>query len=331
MAKKNEEAAADRKANHERWAKETLNLPSSSPKEPPRGPPDTTANFFKVSFNTAVELHRYTITLGQINGKAPKNRELVRNLIASLLSRLDAEISSKIKYACDYSTTIVSIGRLSDHERKWISHGLGKNGLPIRSLLTYQGPVRVAELISQLQKDNRLQENRQLRFPLEEHLRALNILMWRFIYSDGFQGGRFENTFFPDDASLTGELRRCSRPGEQVYETRTGFFSSVRPGDGSLLLNVNPVTSAFYPFWDLQKFIQARFNSPLPPPNERKYGELIGLGVTFDSDPEKKIRTIAEISDLNIRDQEFYNDKKQKWTVLKYMNESNLTILQKFQ
>jgi len=56
----------------------------------------------------------------------------------------------------------------------------------------------------------------------------------------------------------------------------------MRLGDGSLLLNVNVTTSAFFPSINLQDWIKRRWIENIPPKKSRH--ELIGVGVTYRGD-----------------------------------------------
>lgn len=99
----------------------------------------------------------------------------------------------------------------------------------------------------------------------------------------------------------------CREKTFGLYVARIGFSSSIRPGDGSLLLNVNPVTSAFYPTdWSLHKWIWQRWTSLSDPEeNKKMHKELKGLKVIFKGDAKKKIRTISGFSNNPVEKHNF--------------------------
>ena len=88
--------------------------------------------------------------------------------------------------------------------------------------------------------------------------------------------------FYPGRFRVDGtSLGQATSP---TYVVHKGFFSSIHPGRESLLLNVNPATTAFYPPIILQDWIRARwpFAAQLPRPNPIDWTELKLLRVTFE-------------------------------------------------
>lgn len=345
------ENAKKRKESHARWAKSALKLPPRPVRPDPNSGDEIKANFFRVAHNGTTELHRYIINLDLVNNREPKKRELRRYLISTLLQ--DNPNTFAQPYACDYFSHIISTGRLWNHPASddprpgdatnWriLQHTRTPappqtNRIALNSKITYEGSVRMRDLAALVRRAHR----QALTFPPEEHFKALNIISWRHINSPAWTAGRVGNKFYPDHVDLRADLHRDERQtinGRpmwvkiKVYEARTGFFTSMRPGDGSLLLNVNTATSAFFPTWDLQAFIEARWGAGIPPLRERTRGELIGLRVTFDGDDPtlNKTRVVAEISNFTIYQQLFFTDsaKTQQRRVFDHMNTSKSTLL----
>lgn len=154
-----------------------------------------------------------------------------------------------------------------------------------------------------------------------EDYRALNIIIWRDIYRAG-NIIRIGNKFFPlNNPQLCQRLDRqfnITHPNGQqqsvtrhIYDARTGYFTSVRPGQGQLLLNINATCSAFFPAavnarpLNLQEWIHDRWaGAGIPPADESK--ELKGVKVTFNLDPlPRPKRTIWAISRQTVGQQTF--------------------------
>ncbi|KAG4432890.1 hypothetical protein IFR05_011636 [Cadophora sp. M221] len=104
------------------------------------------------------------------------------------------------------------------------------------------------------------------------------------------KGGRFGKKLNPDIADLSQDLVLNENV---IFGAKTGFFSSVRPGIGSLLLNVSVTTSAFYPAGvSVQKWIERRYNKNKIPPGG-KLEELRGLKVDLLGDHGRSYRIEA--------------------------------------
>jgi hypothetical protein len=82
---------------------------------------------------------------------------------------------------------------------------------------------------------------------------------------------------------------------KQVAILRRGFFSSVRPGNGSLYLNVNVATSAVYPPENLYAYMNKRWETSAG----MLASELKSVRVRFDGDGKKKARAIQKILGSN--------------------------------
>jgi len=101
----------------------------------------------------------------------------------------------------------------------------------------------------------------------DQDLICMNIMSWARINFRDWRGKRIGNKFYPLDGALSKILGRTPPdnsdkyvPRLRVYDSKTGFFTSMRPGIGSMLLNVNATTSVFYPNdMNLQEWINRRW------------------------------------------------------------------------
>lgn len=221
------------------------------------------ANFLSVKIsNNGPDIRKYRIELGKINGKTPSKRETRRALIEQLL----AQRPPGTEYATDYFSYIVSVGKLYSefnddalaatdaYSVRHIRSGRPGDLYPVvDTYVHYEGRFDVAGLRNYIDPNSARDPNY---FP-DEDLRILNIISWGKILHTQFQGGRVGNKFFPDEQreKYSGQL---FEGGSLVYNIRTGFFTSMRPGINKLLLNVNSATSAFYAPGNFQHWLFAR-------------------------------------------------------------------------
>lgn len=127
--------------------------------------------------------------------------------------------------------------------------------------------------------------NRDISYLPDEDVRALNIISWARINDKAWTGGRVGKKFdlANGDVGLFKKRNNFEIGEPTVYQVRSGFFSFMRPGHGSLLLNVNIATSAFFPSENLLTWIRRRWNTEIPSQRERH--ELIGVSVVRLNDP----------------------------------------------
>ncbi|TGO35544.1 hypothetical protein BHYA_0154g00060 [Botrytis hyacinthi] len=265
-------------------------------------PAPVQANYFKVTFNSDFDLRRYRIHLDKINLKDFVKRELRRTLVKELLQ----QVPPSGIWVSDYSEYIVSFGKLYPdltdapgatvevlHQRP----GRNQTWVPMRSLIIYEGPFQRSALDSHLSSSNSS-------FVPDADLRMLNIISWSRINGYNpqngpiFDGFRVGNRFYP---SVGGVIPSHTVPlkGDPIFLIRTGFYTSMRPAIGSVLLNVNTVTSAFFPPEVLSTWIILRWEQEIPPFNEQN--DLIGLRVTFSGDgANPKTRVIRDVHTLNV-------------------------------
>ncbi|KAB8292552.1 hypothetical protein EYC80_008261 [Monilinia laxa] len=294
------------------------------------------ANFFKLGFNPSIKLYRYSISLGCIeipsedNGEPrrflPTNRDTKRYLINSMLLQPDSNPSpvSGVVWASDFDSTIVSAGELYPglnvaSPTQVVRHArTGQNGSTppvMESQVRYLGILTIDDLIKHCSSPCKSAAD----YLPNEDLKALNIISWKNINSDLFQGGRRGNKFYPE--SLLDPVQEDGKNG-RLYMIRTGFFSSVRPGEDSVLLNVNTTTSAFYSPILLSKWIELERNGRLFDRSDLQ-NKLKGVKVVFTAEAldRQRKRAVFDISGRQLSETYFTRDKNQtdKTSVLTYM------------
>ncbi|KAF7881056.1 uncharacterized protein EAF02_006947 [Botrytis sinoallii] len=248
-------------------------------------PAPVQSNYFKVTFNSDLDLRRYRIHLDKIDKKNVVKRELRRTLIEELL----LQVPPSGIWVSDYSEYIVSVGKLYDkltdvpgatveitHHR----HGRDQIWVPMHSLIVYEGPFQRDALNTHVSSSGST-------FVPDADLRMLNIISWFRI-----------NGYASPHAPLFDGFR-VPLDGDAKFLIRTGFYTSMRPAVGSVLLNVNTVTSAFFPPVILSTWIRLFWQQEIPPVNERS--SLIGLRVTFVGDgANPKTRVIRDVNGSDV-------------------------------
>ncbi|KAF8852749.1 hypothetical protein BDZ45DRAFT_694785 [Acephala macrosclerotiorum] len=110
---------------------------------------------------------------------------------------------------------------------------------------------------------------------------------------------------------------RAARESVTVYQAKTGFFTSIRPGENKLLLNANTITGAFLPDGAvLQDWIWARYNLRYGQiPAEGTCRGIKGLKVTFELLNPQKQWLVYAVSGRSISDEGFQQtaDGEVRW------------------
>jgi hypothetical protein len=317
------------------------------PKKPPGQPQSTESypikgNFFKFEINPEIKLFRCSITLGDTRKKdsaAPNDkmkgtdtdkrklkRETKRFLIESLLK---ANRPPHDNWATDYDAIIVSKGPLYDNsasspgqitETRHYCTGPGGTleEVLVESYVTYLGGVNLKGLKDHVEKRSELEN-------FTDILKSLNIISWQTINHQDFQGGRVGNRFYPQSLVDKDEAKN----GAPLYGIRDGYFSSMRPGDGSLLLNVNSVTSVFFSPINLQIWMKKCWGKEQPHEKDFK-SKLKGIRVTFNvHKPPKpsRIWVICGISRKTVSETTFKGKEDKLTKVSTYLKESKSCCL----
>jgi hypothetical protein len=302
----------------ERWAKSNLHLARARTSTAAK-PVAIKGNFFQVAMQRDVGIRRHRIVLDQIMGRDVVSRDARKALIHQLLTQWppDARI-----WVTDYYSHIVSIGRLYNDFSDVVGEVLYKPHNRFSSTNTFLGTMNDS-IVSEGQLNFTALQNYvnptaplNIAYQPDEDFKALNLLSWKRIYDITMQPrGRYKtvgNKFYDTTVNPAGHLKlRNQPPNQPSYVLMNGYFSSVRPGNGSLLLNVNATTTAFYPPVTVQQWINRRLwpqNLQLPTP--KLESELRGLKVICDLDPvnNRKVRTITGFSAGTVTQQQFsYN------------------------
>ncbi|KAF7867569.1 uncharacterized protein EAF02_009760 [Botrytis sinoallii] len=285
------------------------------------------ANFYKVGLRSDAQILKYSICLGRIisrgkpEGFVPTRPETKRYLITRLFEE-NKDLFEPISWATDYDYFIVSNEPLGKHDLSEIGCSIstphtrsGPDGNPINmnSSLSFLGLVNVKALIDHVKS-----RNTPLDHP-EQELKFLNIISWKKVNSPQYEGGRVGKKFYPhsfvaDDKEWMSKQRLkqrktvlCFKDNDNVplYQIHRGFFSSIRPGKGSILLNVNVTTSAFFSPINLAEWIKS---------NPKSWGDserlLKGVRVVFDIHEKnrQKVFNIKSIASHSVSETKFMKD-----------------------
>ncbi|KAI9054501.1 hypothetical protein LZ554_001659 [Drepanopeziza brunnea f. sp. 'monogermtubi'] len=261
------------------WASAEKSMPSkrSTAKNSEGKNADILANFFEIKLETP-RLQQYSITIeeerlsgdsyGDEDGLGPDfkrkrrvKKETKRFLIQNYLSKNKPAHGN---WATDWDSTIISVGSLYPPEKLGVlieppaappnPHKSNKPPrVPPPRLLTsvsLVGQVDIAGLKDHVGGDGK----KSMENP-GEVLKALNIISWKDVTNPDTTNlvGRAGNKFYPASQEAEG---RKSVERREIYFLRHGFFSSMRPGQDSVLLNVNTVTTAFLSPRNLQNWME---------------------------------------------------------------------------
>lgn len=328
----------------EEWAKHNLELAdftsvtltAAQKKEAKK----ITTNSFKVKIDNDVRIHKYRIVLGQVDNRDVKKRETKKAMIRDILREAPPDATT---WVTDYFGHIISVGKLYnrfgdfDDEAWSVKHQRplpgGDKWATVDSTIFYEGMLKVAKVKEYINPNLPRDPNY---FP-EEDFRILNLLSWKHIYDlrnptrlPIFTIGK---KFYVDNpANIAGQLFNSGsqdQPRKAICEVKRGFFSSMRPGNGSLLLNVNPTTTAFFPPINLHEWITRRsadVGHGISWANIWK--ELKDLRVTFSGDEIDKPRVIHRIGGLAT--DESFEYEGQERTVYFHMTQGQLSVFDAF-
>lgn len=323
----------NKQANLERWAKSGKQITGFPSNLEQNGDTSITANFHEVTvLEPHVELRRYHVVFGDLKGRKVTKSDLKRTLVKEMLL---AHPPSATHYAADYFLHFVSQGKLYNdfnddlHAvgttidktflrplRPGAPTGTPRDTMPIS--IVYDGPVRISDLIRFVNQDVDIDPT----YSPDEDLKALNIVSWGLIYrSDDF--GRVGTKFYPTSSQFVSKyppVEVCRRlrsddgrnpaSGGVLWVIKTGFFSSMRPGDKQLLLNVTVTATAFFSKITLEQWIynymgSGRYSRDEFLRNWKKAG-LKGLKVKFKFAPDpQKIWTICDIIAETVSEKKF--------------------------
>ncbi|PBP24089.1 QDE2 protein, partial [Diplocarpon rosae] len=295
------------------------------------------ANFFEIKLNPKiVSLWKYSITIQRSDPKRTARsveemaketrkikRETKRFLIEDLLGR---EIPpDHDDWACDYESTIVSARPLySDTSKlgRWVEYqpsGSGNSGKS-QPTDTPKNPTLVTAInevgIIDMGILKKHVEGKKCLDAPEDLLKLLNIISWKNITKPNSGVGRVGNKFYPEDQQSAAEKCKKFSPPER-YFVRHGFFSSMRPGNGSVYLNVNTVTTAFLSPINLHKWMNLTWGDGNVSRWQFKL-LLKDVRVKFDLHQPSRTWVISDMSDKKVSQTEFAIDNK-KTSVSDYL------------
>ncbi|ESZ91812.1 hypothetical protein SBOR_7807 [Sclerotinia borealis F-4128] len=301
---------------------EAKNMPRAVPSQNWDSPTMIHANFYKITIGGTAQICKYSICLDTIIPRGKTEAE-------AILLEANKGSFKTISWATDYKSLVVTNKPLKGHNLNAIDHLIptphtrsGSDGNPINmsSSLKYLGLVNTQAL-----KDHVTSNGPHLDHP-EEELKFLNIISWKKINSPGYAGGRVGKKFYPQSFVADIERMMSYKRGKRasgfrdsdvpLYQIRRGFFSSIRPGKGSILLNINLATSAFFSPINLARWIKS---------NEAAESDfrraLKGVHVIFDlhSEGRQKFFTIRSINSLSVSGTKFTKNDGNEIYVHSYM------------
>ncbi|TGO27084.1 hypothetical protein BPAE_0048g00220 [Botrytis paeoniae] len=328
-----------RKENCEKWTEASLRLAGYPPDNqlPASGNSKIRANFLEVRItNPTIDLRRYRVELGKMPNRDRDGNITYRSIVKpdlkrAMINQMLAANPPAAIYATDFFCYIISVGRLYPDCGDALGNTITRSHLltpadpalaplSMSTSLVYERNVNLAELKRFVNRA----PGRDPNYHPGEDLKSLNIVSWQMIFSDTFQGGRLGNKFYPENAPFS--TVRVLPPNnhqngpQPLWDLCDGFFSSMRPGDGKLLLNLNCTTSAFFHQCLLEKWISTKFGRPLPI-STNVIGELRGVKVTFVGDPKtsKKKWTVTGIDAQPVGVKTFTDDNGRPITVWQHM------------
>jgi hypothetical protein len=295
----------------DRWARARFNAVAENPNNKIERKSVIQTNFLNVNFQSSIVLHKYRIQLGTIRrGPDPNDiqtitkPEVKRALIEKLLHR---QRPPAVPFASDYVEFIISVGPLYPHFSSPVpcaynvphlrSTRAGQDPDVLNTIFWFEGDFDTNRLSNYFGYRNTLNATQLGNYHPDQEIRNLNVLSWYHINDDRtFIGGRSGKKFY------SGQFRAGSQLGG-LYLVHRGIFSSMRPGRESMLLNINPATTAFFQAINLQDWINSRWSAAphLPRPHNEDWKELKDVRVTFKGHKEDA------------------NGKRKAWTILSFL------------
>ncbi|TGO35542.1 hypothetical protein BHYA_0154g00040 [Botrytis hyacinthi] len=284
---------------------QSLDLPKAS-EEGPEGNEFIQANYFRVRpfqelVDKKIRILRHKIEI--FKQHKPQSTSWTSDYYSCIIST-----DPLYRECSDEAGSAISIG----HEQT-IQLDDRKQTIKMTSTLYFEGLFDVDSLGNYLRarttstqqlSDTSLSGRNGNYLPLED-LRTLNLISWKIIDSSSFKGGRVGKNLYPhcNPRRVVNQSNTSSMlPRHYVYDLHMGFFTSMRPGHGSILLNLNTTTTAFFPFkMKLQTWLDARWGHSSSytgvAPRTGKM-EIKGLQVTFDLDKVPRKYVISNVHDL---------------------------------
>lgn len=337
-------------AQQKRWVEAEKLMPRPDPEEKAASsstdkPLKIEANFFKIEIDSKIQLHRYSIILGEADARGPVIKrfakdgtelpELVRKVKPETKKYLIQELLKAhpphTDWATDYSSMIISAGPLYKGSANLVGQET-KTPHPRTPKRPNDRPpvvdssVRFLDIVD-INRLNKHLAGKDHDYNPHADFEALNICSWKNITDGTFKGGRLRNKFYPDSRrDKSAETEGCKAGSLQLYFIRSGFFTSMRPGQGSVLLNINTTTSAFFSPVKLSAWVNKRW--PATPSVANFRNALKGVRVTLDLHDESRQWAINGLSpNTTIEATMFQIEGHHRPTsVLDYLTESKYSI-----
>lgn len=294
------------------------------------------ANFFQATIRGSINLWRYSISLGRFKERQPSSKNGKRAFIQYLLEVAKAQgLFLTDTFATNYDSIIISSGELFKNETLEISHQPYPEAIEdnyVISTVQSLGKIDFRNLKDLV--DTKATSNPSRDYLPDDDIRALNVVSWKKINDPSWKGGQVGNKFYPEglwreeleENESLRERDKMVRYKRDIgrYWLATGFFTSIRPGQNSLFLNVNVTTSAFYAETDVQKWIDGEKRD-----KGKGFNELVGRKVVFSKDPDKKQRIIRGIEREPIGNKTFVREedrKKENISVVQYLEKRKYAL-----
>lgn len=340
--KKRDTERAERDQKHLEWLDAENSFPRGT--SPAATGSFILGNYFTIEFpKPKARLFKYTIKLAPI-GRAqnpPQKPEIKEPLIRSLLKN---NPPSAPYWASDYASFIVSTEPLYKEwqgmkplENRTLNHPANDRGqmITVTTTLCFECMVDLKNLDDHC----KVLQRRMDITTLNDHINILNAISWKKI-NDGFgntgplspdKGRTVGNKFYPQrvmDSNYPNVGEQSTYP--PIYKIRTGFFTSIRPSQTGVLLNVNTTTSAFYSDLKLNKWMGIFWPNFTTSSEDcqRDFNKYLRrVKVTFESECDAVVRTIWSISPLTIAEQKFDLEEGKQTTVFKHLSDSKFLCL----
>lgn len=312
---------------------------------------DVKANFFEIEIipSSRKLLHKYGIVVeyratsppalagptaapsgGDTTGLTrTATRRIKRELRRVLIKKFLMQAGLVGNWISDYDSTLVTVVPLSRQIREQtrsayeLWHNANSAAPPVRteelfvsfSSAPNDPPVDFTDLIGYVEGKGEVKN-------FNEELKVLNVIALRNVYDKDYTGNVIGNKFYPE--SYAARKAKGEVNDNELYYINSGFFSSMRPGTGSILLNVNTVTSAFYVPKNLQVWISQYWKGTTP--NSRNFqSTLKGVQVTLklhDQTPQSRRWIVFDISPKNTQGTSFFDNDQNEVYIVDHMRKS---------
>lgn len=287
--------------------------------KPTKNDPEVLANYFEVKISEKIDLFKYRIAIGEMYGDVPKKKETIKAMVKSLMQKLEEDSSQNLcppfKWASDFNSILVTTSMIFKHPEvvtdekdlfiKQVTHERdgkpGQGNESIDSTVTFEGKVDLQALLRYCHSTPGTRSFQQFQSATQV-LDILNIISWKNIHENddiGKAGEKFYPevgplvTFNPKDRESPKFNLMFFTIFENVFNGRIGFFTSMRTGEGKVLLNVNTTTSVFYAEVTLKKWLMAS-EHPFSK-DDKKCEELKGVKVQDLLDNQPNVRVVFDV------------------------------------